>query len=355
MIVYLSFGSSAVRLVILAACDACRTENTLKCLSLIFNHQFNKSALMSAEKENSKYIVVDWGTSNFRAFLVDRDRQILDRVSSNDGLLNISGQFQSVLEANIGHWLESKEDVSILMSGMVGSRNGWVEVPYVSYPINTQNLLENLYQIKSINNGRCWIVPGVSGKSVSECFDVMRGEEVQFLGANELIAEKQLEAPDFICMPGTHNKWIEVNGADGGGFSTTMTGELFDILSKRSILSASVQVGLDWDENKFSFGLDNSRRVGGLLHQLFTVRTLNIAGEHELQHGGSYLSGLLIGNEINSIIKKDKSTVAVIASEGMMSRYLYALKHFGFTAYGIDSAEATIAGSVELVVAKEHS
>ena len=312
-------------------------------------------ALMIVEKENSKYIIADWGTSNFRAFLVNRDRQVLDQVSSNDGLLNISGQFQLVLETNIGHWLESKEGVSILMSGMVGSRNGWVEVPYVSYPINTQNLLENLYQIKSINNGRCWIVPGVSGKSVSGCFDVMRGEEVQFLGARALIAEKHSAAPDFFCMPGTHNKWIEVNSADGGGFSTTMTGEMFNILSKHSILSASVQVGSNWDENMFSLGLDNSRRPGGLAHQLFTVRSLNIAGEHELQHGSSYLSGLLIGNEIDSIVKKDKSTVAVIASEVMMSRYLYALRHFGINAYGIDSAEATIAGSVELVVAKEQS
>ena len=132
-------------------------------------------ALIIVEKENSKYIIVDWGTSNFRAFLVNRDRQVLDQVSSNDGLLNISGQFQLVLETNIGHWLESKKGVSILMSGMVGSRNGWVEVPYVSYPINTQKLLENLCQIKSINNGRCWIVPGVSGKSVSGCFDDARG------------------------------------------------------------------------------------------------------------------------------------------------------------------------------------
>ena len=183
----------------------------------------------------------------------------------------------------------------------------------------------------------------------------MRGEEVQFLGARALIAEKHSAAPDFFCMPGTHNKWIEVNSADGDGFSTTMTGELFNILSKHSILSASVQIGSNWDENMFSSGLDNSRRPGGLAHQLFTVRSLNIAGEHELQHGSSYLSGLLIGNEIDSIVKKDKSTVAVIASEVMMSRYLYALRHFGINAFGIDSAKATIAGSVELVVAKEQS
>ena len=310
---------------------------------------------MREVENNPKYIIVDWGTSNFRGFLIDRDRQLLDQVSSNDGLLNISGQFQSVLEANIGHWLKLEEDVLILMSGMVGSRNGWVEVPYATYPINVQNLLENLYQIKSVNNGRCWIVPGVSGISVSGCFDVMRGEEIQFLGARALIAEQGLTVPDFYCMPGTHNKWIEVNSVEMNGFSTTMTGELFNILSKHSILSASVQDGSNWDEDVFSLGLDNSRRPGGLIHQLFTVRSLNIAGEHQLEQGSAYLSGLLIGNEINSMVKKDQAVVAVIASAEMKSRYLRAFSHFGIEAFGINSAEATIAGSVELAVAKEKS
>jgi len=310
---------------------------------------------MRLEKKNSKYIIVDWGTSNFRAFLVDRDRKTLDQFSNNDGLLNIRGHFQSVLEVNIGHWLDLEDDVSILMSGMVGSRDGWAEVPYVTYPINAQNLLENLYQVKSFNDGRCWIVPGVAGNSISGCFDVMRGEEVQFLGARMLIAEKELTAPDYFCMPGTHNKWIKANSVGMDCFSTTMTGELFNVLSKHSILSSSVQDDSNWDDDMFSSGLDNSRCPGGLEHQLFTVRSLHIAGTHQLQHGSSYLSGLLIGNEIDSMVKNEKSIVAIIASEAMMSRYLYAFRHFGIKAYGIDSAEATIAGSLELLVTKEES
>ncbi len=308
---------------------------------------------MKEERENPKYVIVDWGTSSFRAFLVDRDRQILDQVSSKDGLLNIRGQFESVLETNIGHWLGMDDGVSIFMSGMVGSRHGWVEVPYVTYPINAQHLLENLYQVKSVNEGRCWIVPGVMGNSVSGCPDIMRGEEVQFLGACSLIEENGLKTADYICMPGTHNKWIEVADTGMKGFSTTMTGELFNLLGKNSILSASVQDESAWDEDMFSLGLDNSRCQGGLVHHLFTVRSLNLAGKLQIQQGGSYLSGLLIGHEIDSMVKNDSSVVAVIASRDMMAKYLYALEHFNINAYGIDAAEATIAGSLQLAIARE--
>jgi 2-dehydro-3-deoxygalactonokinase len=303
---------------------------------------------MNINTAEPKLIIVDWGTTNFRAYLVDEYANCLDSVSSAEGLRNVEPDFQTVLQGHVGHWLKSTNSLPVLLCGMVGSRNGWTEVPYVTCPLNTEKLARALYQVESFNGGNCWIVPGVSGNSVSDKFDVMRGEEIQVLGAILLARRNQIPQSNYLCLPGTHNKWVSMSDNDMLSFSTTMTGEVFDLLRRESLLSESLDTDSDWDKDIFSKGLECSLRPGGLLHQLFTVRSLQLSGEHQRSQGEAYLSGVIIGNEIRSMLPTGKSTVAVIASGPLLSRYLYALDYYGFDASGIESEVATIAGAMEI-------
>jgi len=292
--------------------------------------------------------VVDWGTTNFRAYLVDSVGNCIDRVINEGGVLAIDGAFHRVLQEFIGHWLEPKVSIPILLSGMVSGRNGWVELPYVECPLNAKTLAKNLRQMNSFNSGKCWLVPGVSSTGASACFDVMRGEEIQYLGARLLAEKRRSPLPDFICMPGTHNKWVVSSAGEMISFSTAMTGEIYSLLGRTSLLSKSVASGGSWSEKAFEEGLSCSGRPGGLLHQLFTVRSLHLSGEHLLEQGEPYLSGLLIGNEIRSMLPSGEAVVAVVASDSLMEKYLHALHYFGHTAYGINSEQATIAGAWEI-------
>lgn len=292
-------------------------------------------------------IIVDWGTTNFRAYLIDELGAVIDKVASNDGVLRAQDRFEEILTNHLCHWINTEISIPVLLSGMVGSKKGWVEVPYVPCPLNVETLASKMYQIQSYNQGQCWIVPGASCFAPSESFDVMRGEEIQFFGAKYAIENQSLIQPDIICLPGTHNKWIESSGDNIIRFSTAMTGEAFKMFSQDSILAQSISPDAGWDQDAFVKGLDSSSKAGGLLHLLFTVRSLNLSGEHSLNQGLSYLSGLIIGFEISCMLS-EKKIVAVVSSQPLLDRYVFALKHMGFEAYGIDSDQANILGALKI-------
>lgn len=299
-------------------------------------------------------IVVDWGTTNLRAFLVDHQGRSLDSVSSDEGLLQVDGDFGAVLGKHIGAWLQPGGALAVVISGMAGSRSGWVEVPYVPCPFTTETLATALYQVNSFNAGNTWIVPGVSGTSASGQFDVMRGEEVQILGALSQLAVQGRQLPDFICLPGTHNKWVSLVDGVLQRFSTTMTGELFNLLSSQSILAQSVDVSAPWDEQAYLEGIRISGCAGGLLHQLFSVRARQLNGELQTAQGTAYLSGLLIGSEIRSMFDSvqrsddQKPCVCVVASQQLTEKYFVALQSLNIAAYGVSSQHATLAGALNI-------
>ena len=315
---------------------------------------------MKPETLVSPLIVVDWGTTNFRAYLVERRADghgvCRDRVATPEGLLNIQSDYPGVLKQNISHWLEPSHPTPILLCGMVGSPSGWIEVPHIPCPVNIQTLAQNARQISNFNNGNTWIIPGLSGLGISGYFDVMRGEEVQYFGAKKIIKAQNLGTPEVVCFPGTHNKWINtaINMESTlDQFSTSMTGEVFNLLASHSILSNSIAKQAPWQERAFLKGLDNSASKGGIMHQLFTVRSLQLSGAHTHDNGEAYLSGLLIGSEIRSMLneatKSTKGThVAIVGSDKLAQRYLSAIDHLGHCAFSIDSEEATIAGALEI-------
>ena len=315
---------------------------------------------MKPETLMSPLIIVDWGTTNFRAYLVERRADgcgvCRDKVVTTEGLLNIQRDYPDVLKRNISHWLEPSHPTPILLSGMVGSPSGWIEVPHIPCPANLQTLAQNAHQINNFNNGNTWIIPGLSGLGISGYFDVMRGEEVQYFGAKKIIKAQNLRAPEVICFPGTHNKWIKTATSTESAldqFSTSMTGEIFNLLLRHSILSNSVAKQAPWQQRAFLEGLDNSASQGGIMHQLFTVRSLQLSGAHTHDNGEAYLSGLLIGTEIRSMLKESTkpnkvTEVAIVGSDKLAHRYLSAIDHLGHCGFTINSEEATIAGALEI-------
>ena len=229
-------------------------------------------------------IAIDWGTTSFRAYRLDAKGAILETRAAPKGSLSVpAGGFARVLHEQIHDW----PDTPIIMSGMVGSRQGWVEAPYVPCPAGFDEIAAALREVRE----GVWIVPGVSCRDEAGVPDVIRGEETQVLGA---------ERDGLFCLPGTHSKWVEVRAGRIERFSTAMTGEVYGVLKSHSILGRMMEEG-NTNAAAFRRGVERSGEPGGLLHHLFGVRTKGLMGELDAAASSSYLSGLLIGHEIRAV------------------------------------------------------
>jgi 2-dehydro-3-deoxygalactonokinase len=270
-------------------------------------------------------IAVDWGTSSCRAYRISPQGEILETRSSAKGILAVSpGAFPKVLEEHIAGW--SAEPV--LMSGMVGSRQGWVEAPYVQCPAGEREIARHLVKADE----RIWIVPGVSYVDESGVPDVMRGEETQILGVMEQLREEAV-----VCLPGTHSKWLRVRGGKIVAFRTYFTGELFAVLKAHSLLGRMMEDGAP-DERAFAEGVDRSADEGGLLHHLFGVRTRGLFGELAAGPSASYLSGLLIGHELRSM--SAAASFSILGAPDLAAIYARAAALLGMRAAQLDPLAA---------------
>jgi len=215
-------------------------------------------------------IAVNWGTTNFRAYHLDENGAIADERSSARGILSVEpGRFPEVLYAEIRDWL-NLGDVHVLLAGMVGSRQGWKEVPYVPCPAGIEELSRELIAV-GFDYAETSIVPGLSCLDQSGVTEMMRGEECEIIG----ILESCL-GPKTVCLPGTHSKWVNLDRGKVSGFVTFMTGEVYAALRDHTILSRLMRPEIRKDE-PFREGLKRSAEVGGLLHHLFGVRSLVLA------------------------------------------------------------------------------
>src|SRR3954454_19481346 len=165
------------------------------------------------------FIAVDWGTTNRRAYLVDSQGRNAGEFEDDKGVLSVAaGGFPDAvaeIRQRLGDW-------PLLLAGMIGSKRGWGEAPYVPCPAGIEQLADGLVR----PGEREAIVPGVSYVGEGRA-DVMRGEEVQLLGA---VAAGLIDPMGLVCHPGTHNKWATLRHGQISGFRTVMTGELFSLL-----------------------------------------------------------------------------------------------------------------------------
>jgi len=272
-------------------------------------------------------IGIDWGTTSFRAYRLDPAGAILERRESAQGILSVPpGGFPAVLEAAIRPWLERGETL-VLLCGMVGSRQGWREAPYLPCPAGPAEIAANLLSLP-FPGARCLLVPGLSTRDAAGVPDVMRGEETKLVG---LLAELG-DSPALLCLPGTHSKWAKVAGGRITGFATQMTGETRAVLLEHSILGRLAAPGAGSD-TAFRRGLRRAREAGGLLHHLFGARALGLMGDLAPEEVESYLSGLLIGHELQAAIAGAPPDGPVhLAGSATLCR-LYAL---AFAEFGLD-------------------
>lgn len=256
-------------------------------------------------------IAVDWGTSSLRVYRLDDDGQVSETRQSADGILSVSdGAFAQTLENAAGDWM-SAGTAPIVMSGMIGSRQGWQEAAYVTCPAGLPEIASAMCQVQwkspaqsappvqsestAQETRHAWIAPGLSCLGATGVNDVMRGEEVQILG----ILHELGDGEHRICLPGTHSKWAGVRDRRITSFSTYMTGEVFAVLKQHSILGRTMADG-DFDESAFVDGVTRAADSGGLLHHLFGVRAEALAGHIHDKQSASYLSGILIGHELRA-------------------------------------------------------
>lgn len=282
---------------------------------------------------NENYIAVDWGTTNRRAYLVGRDSQIIDSFEDDMGFLAVASEGfadeVSMIRARLG-------DKPMLLAGMVGSRNGWREAPYIECPASPRQLAEKIVWIEHLRTG---IVPGVCQRG-DPGPDVMRGEEVQVFGA--LAAE--LVLPDaLICQPGTHSKWIKIHGGRIESFETVMTGEIFGLLKTHSILADLLQGDVHIGP-AFRAGVDQALAGHAILSALFSLRAGEMLGERDSE-AASRASGLLIGADIAAGADRyPSSLISLIGRPEICALYAAAAQQAGRETAQIDGTIAFLAG-----------
>ena len=280
------------------------------------------------------FIAVDWGTTNRRAYLIDASGKCIDEMEDGCGIMSIdTGGFPAAdeqIRSRLG-------DKPLLMAGMIGSNKGWIEAPYVPCPAGIADLAERLIWVEE---GRAAIVSGLSYLT-DEAADVMRGEEVQIVGA---IAAGLVPQNCVICHPGTHNKWVEVAEGRIISFRTVMTGEMFNLLKEHSILADLLSHDATTGE-AFHEGVRRGLSHDGLTAELFSVRARVLLGAGKREDAASYTSGLLIGADLRVGLRTaPEAEVIVMGRPELTQLFAAALTEAGQEAREVDGEEAFVTG-----------
>ena len=279
-------------------------------------------------------IAIDWGTSSLRAYRLDVAGTIMQTRSAAAGILSVAnGDFAAVLEQHAGDWIDAGEN-QIVMSGMVGSRQGWLEVPYAPCPAGLEEIAAGMRQVPW-HRAAVWIAPGVTCRDEAGVPDVMRGEETQILGCLEQLGAGR----QTLCLPGTHSKWVTLENGRIVRFATYMTGEAFALFKGHSILGRMMQEGAP-DRAAFAEGVRRSADAGGWLHHLFGVRSRGLFGELAGAAAASYLSGLLIGHEIRAA-RHDARLVHLLCTPQLAEIYGQALGAMDIESSTLDANAVT--------------
>jgi 2-dehydro-3-deoxygalactonokinase len=272
-------------------------------------------------------IIVDWGTSSFRAYRFGAGGEIAEQHQAAAGILTVENSaFEAVFIREIGHWLTPQTEV--LLSGMITSRNGWIETPYIEAPATLAQLAEGARAITAKNGMVLHFLPGVCVKGASP--DVMRGEEIQVFGS---VAPQENVT---VVLPGTHSKWVRVQAGVLHDFKSFMTGEVYAALKAHTILGRLIPEGTSTDDTAFNAGVRQALNPGsaGLLNDIFTTRSGVLLGRFPPEEITERLSGIVIGHEIRGGLALGwaEDVIRVVGEPGLTRRYLLALRTAGLQA-----------------------
>jgi 2-dehydro-3-deoxygalactonokinase len=315
-------------------------------MAALQNGKFAEIKLVELINTKQMFLSCDWGTSSFRLRLASIPAlEILAEVSSDQGIASTyelwkkenkdQGQrltyYQNIIKQNIEkleHKLKvSLANVPLILSGMASSSIGMKELPYKELPLSMDGSDLFIDTLQATQDFQHYTII-VSGARSAD--DVMRGEEIQLVGGidGDIISE-----PVFI-LPGTHSKHVHTKDGKAIEVKTYMTGELFDLLSTKSILATSVEKNDSFDEKNnqqaFKSGLEDSF-ANNPLHAFFLVRTNQLFQRFCKSENYYYLSGLLIGLELNGLAKENNPAITLICNNTLKALYQNALEHLGFT------------------------
>jgi 2-dehydro-3-deoxygalactonokinase len=277
------------------------------------------------------FIAIDWGTSNRRIFHIGGDGAVLAQRQDDRGIL-AAGDFATAVAT-----LRAEAGVApLLLTGMIGSNRGWIEVPYAEAPAGLAAIAAATAQPQP----GVFITPGVVLNDPARP-DIMRGEEVQLLGALALG-----QAGDgLVCHPGTHSKWVEVEDGEIARFRTIMTGDLFAALQARSILS-DILVHVPAIDDAFVAGVDHALDTPDLAAELFSARARVVTGRMTSADAASRISGLLIGSDVRIGLGRGRADVVpLIGAPDLCARFAVALERAGRESVVIDGDAAFVAGA----------
>lgn len=286
-----------------------------------------------------RFVVVDWGTSSFRGWLMS-DGEALAESRGSEGMLHCAGGagFAPVLRDHLTR-LGAPQEAPVLICGMAGARQGWVEAPYLKVPTRLDALHEGAVRVDAPGDVR--ILPGIA-QARADAPDVMRGEETQLLGVTES------DFSGLACIPGTHSKWVRIEDGRIVGFSTYMTGELFSVIAQHSILAHAVEpAAAPSDSQPFRDGLLAAlASPTALTASLFRLRAAQLLGFEQRADGAARLSGLLIGTEIADVRRQHGSlrSVRLIAAGALGKLYEAALGAQDIDVTMVDAEQASRRG-----------
>lgn len=298
-------------------------------------------AAMNGNMWTDGYIAVDWGTTNRRGYRIGPGGECEAEFEDGKGITSVvPGGFP----AAVAEIRDRLGDLPLVLAGMIGSNRGWVEAPYVACPASAADVAGHL---TAVDGERAFIVHGLSFQNERRA-DVMRGEEVQLFGA---VAAGLVQPSCLICHPGTHNKWVVLADGEVHRFRTVMTGELFNLLREKSILSQwldrEVEPGAAFRE-----GVEQGLRGEALTAELFSVRASVLLGQRAAQDAAAFTSGLLIGADLRTgLAEGGESEIVVMGRPELTRLYAAALDVTGRAAREVDGERAFLAG-IKLIVEK---
>ncbi|WP_434637868.1 2-dehydro-3-deoxygalactonokinase [Klebsiella sp. I138] len=280
----------------------------------------------------SRYIAIDWGSTNLRAWLYQGD-ECLESRQSEAGVTRLNGKSPAAVFSDITEsWLNGATPV--VMAGMVGSNVGWKTAPYLPVPVHFSAIGQQLTAVSD----NIWIVPGLC-VSRDNNHNVMRGEETQLLGA------QALSSASVYVMPGTHCKWVQADSQQIHDFRTVMTGELHHLLLRHSLVGAGLPEQIS-APTAFRAGLERGLTSPDILPRLFEVRAAHVLGSLPREQVSEFLSGLLIGAEVATMSEQftGPQAITLVCGASLASRYAQAFHALGRDVATVDGDAAFQAG-----------
>ena len=290
---------------------------------------------MDTKAIDADWIAVDWGTTNLRAWAI-QDGSVVATGGSDQGMGVLAPEgFEAALLDVIAPWLD-RNRIPLVACGMVGAKTGWSEAPYRAVPCSP--VAASAVRPKASDPRLdVAILPGLSQQDPP---DVMRGEETQIAG----FLAKDPQFNGVLCLPGTHTKWVQMSAGEVISFRTFMTGELFALLSEKSILRHSMRD--DWSGSDFADGVGEAMsRPEALANRLFSLRAASLVVDEENISVSARLSGLLIGAELAAARPYWLGQrIALIGDPKLSGHYSNALALQGVNAETENADAVTLAG-----------